>query len=172
MSQQDTNVKKLKDGLGPGAWAVLHTVAATFPDKPTTSQQRHVKQFIHRFAEFYPCQYCAEDFRESIKQNPVDTSNKEALSMWMCHRHNEVNVKLGKSSYNCDRIWEKWGASKPGGEGHISQKTEPGSNLDDLDDADDDDDFDTSFKKGDDCGFCEENMGSDRYQQLKNLLKK
>src|SRR3989338_5024200 len=77
----DNKIDSLKKSIGPNTWSLLHTIAATYPERPSTLQQKNAKQFYHRIAEFYPCGYCAKDFREAIKQHPVRTESREALSV-------------------------------------------------------------------------------------------
>ncbi len=159
------NIDSLKKSIGSNTWSLLHTVAATYPQRPSAIQQKHARQFYHRIAEFYPCSYCAKDFRDAIKQHPVRTESREALSVWVCERHNEVNEKLGKPVVNCDRIWEKWGASH----GTPSQ-------IDSFDDDDDFDDNDLDIDAGgifpDDCGFCEDTLGKENANMIKEQLKR
>jgi FAD-linked sulfhydryl oxidase len=57
--------------------------------------------FIKTLSVIYPCVYCAKDFEESVKKNPPNVSSREALSVWMCSLHNEVNAKLGKEEFSC-----------------------------------------------------------------------
>ena len=52
-----------RDQLGRRAWAVLHTMAAYYPERPTAGQQRHMTQMLDHFSEFFPCQICSVDFR-------------------------------------------------------------------------------------------------------------
>jgi hypothetical protein len=169
MTQPPRDIESLKKGLGASSWSLLHTVAATYPDKPSLVQQRHIKQFFHRVAEFYPCRYCAADFRESIKKHPVRTENKEVLSVWVCERHNEVNEKLGKPIMNCDKIWEKWGALH-------AEPLEPIDSFDSDDDIDEPNDLDMDSAgvfDDEDCGFCDDMLGKEQTammrQQLRNM---
>ena len=59
-----------KNELGRSTWNLLHTMAAYFPESPTEVEQMAVKQLILSLSLLYPCPHCAEDFRESVKNNP------------------------------------------------------------------------------------------------------
>ena len=52
-----------RDVLGRHSWTLLHTIAANVPDNPTRREQRELSQFMTTLSKFYPCQYCADDFR-------------------------------------------------------------------------------------------------------------
>ncbi|XP_068203921.1 FAD-linked sulfhydryl oxidase ALR-like [Palaemon carinicauda] len=94
--------------LGQGSWRLLHSMAAYYPVKPTVEQQEDMSTFIKIFSKFYPCQPCAEDFRDWLKNNTPDVSSRSNLSRWFCDAHNEVNVKLGKPKYDCSLIDQRW----------------------------------------------------------------
>mmetsp|Transcript_14620 Transcript_14620/g.22575 ORF Transcript_14620/g.22575 Transcript_14620/m.22575 type:complete len:176 (+) Transcript_14620:77-604(+) len=98
--------------LGRGSWDLLHSMAAWYPDTPTSDDQTSMLQFINSFAKFYPCTYCAEDFRRNLERMPPKVKSREDLCVWMCRQHNVVNKKLGKPAFPCnmedlDRRWRK-----------------------------------------------------------------
>lgn len=41
----------------------------------------------------------------------VDVSGRENFSIWVCHRHNAVNKRLGKPEFPCDyaNLKKRWG---------------------------------------------------------------
>jgi len=53
-----------REELGRNTWGFLHTMAAYFPENPTTKQQKDMNQFIRLFSKFYPCDDCAIHLRE------------------------------------------------------------------------------------------------------------
>ena len=59
-----------REELGRSTWSLLHTIAAYYPDQPTAAQQESMRQLFLSLAQFYPCEVCAEDFRESIAAIP------------------------------------------------------------------------------------------------------
>lgn len=98
--------------LGRGAWNMLHRMAATFDKAPTAARQRDVTEFFRLVGDLYPCEQCAAHFRGMLAASPVRAGSNRELSTWLCERHNEVNVRLGKPLFDCslDSLKEKYGS--------------------------------------------------------------
>ncbi|KAJ5555182.1 ERV/ALR sulphydryl oxidase [Penicillium sp. DV-2018c] len=96
--------------LGRSTWTLLHSMAATYPEKASTEHQDNMRGFLKFFSKLYPCWVCADDFQTwmahpSGRNQPRLGSRKE-FGWWMCEAHNEVNRKLGKKEFDC-RLWEE-----------------------------------------------------------------
>ena len=89
------------EALGRSTWGFLHSMAANFPEKPSSSDQGRAKQFVETMAMYYPCKHCAQDFQEDIVANPPNVSTRKDFAVWMCNAHNRVNTKLGKPVFSC-----------------------------------------------------------------------
>jgi FAD-linked sulfhydryl oxidase len=59
-----------KDALGRSTWDLIHTLAAYYPETPSADEQRQATVFFSSLAALYPCHICAEDFQESVRNNP------------------------------------------------------------------------------------------------------
>ncbi|CAG9560891.1 unnamed protein product [Danaus chrysippus] len=97
-----------KDELGRHTWGFLHSMASYFPEKPTHTQSNDMSKFFNIFAQFYPCEPCALDFKEDIAKHPPKTKSRKDLVKWLCERHNTVNIKLGKPVFDCSKANERW----------------------------------------------------------------
>ena len=94
--------------LGRSTWTLLHSIAATYPKTPTTSEQDDLRGFFKFFAKLYPCWVCAEDFQQYMKKETMQTSSREDFGQWLCRAHNDVNKKLGKPTFDCAKWEERW----------------------------------------------------------------
>ncbi|KAG9287943.1 hypothetical protein G9A89_017538 [Geosiphon pyriformis] len=101
--------------LGRSTWTFLHTMAAYYPDLPSTTQKQTMTTFLRTFSNVYPCWYCAEHLRSEMQRSPPNVENRHALSRWLCNIHNEVNLRLGKKVFDCEKTDERWKDGPPDG---------------------------------------------------------
>lgn len=94
--------------LGRGTWTLLHSIAATYPDVPSMSQQSDLLSFVKLFSKLYPCWVCAEDFQSYLGKEMPRVKSRDEFGKWLCGAHNEVNRKLGKPQFDCSQWQERW----------------------------------------------------------------
>ncbi|KAI9245106.1 ERV/ALR sulfhydryl oxidase domain-containing protein [Phascolomyces articulosus] len=97
-----------KAELGRSTWKLLHTMAAQYPEKPSSEERKALYQFFKLLSRLYPCGECAAHFQLLLKQYPPQTSSRVAASQWACAIHNKVNERLGKEIFDCSNIEEKY----------------------------------------------------------------
>ena len=96
------------EALGRSSWTLLHSIAASYPETPSRGQQSDMVSFVKLFSKLYPCWVCAEDFQGYISKHEPKVESRTSLGQWMCRAHNDVNVKLGKPTFDCGRWDERW----------------------------------------------------------------
>lgn len=90
--------------LGRAAWKVLHTTMARFPDTPTADESLALKTYVQLFARLYPCGDCARHFQQLLAKYPPQVGSRNAAAGWACFVHNEVNHRLKKPEFDCNKI--------------------------------------------------------------------
>lgn len=96
------------DQLGRETWTFLHTLAAHYPDNPTPEHQKKARVFFNLLSDLYPCNVCSEHLKDELSVNPPRTSSNLEFSEWLCEVHNEVNGRLGKPTFDCRKVLERW----------------------------------------------------------------
>ncbi|KAJ1325589.1 mitochondrial FAD-linked sulfhydryl oxidase [Microdochium nivale] len=94
--------------LGRSTWTLLHSIAATYPKTPSSSQQADLKTFLGVFSRLYPCWVCAEDFQSYMATQQIAVGSRDEFGQWLCEAHNAVNTKLGKNTFDCSKWEERW----------------------------------------------------------------
>lgn len=77
---------------------------ARFPDKPTEDDSLALKTFVQLFARLYPCGDCARHFQKLLAKYPPQVSSRNAAAGWACFMHNQVNERLKKPLFDCNKI--------------------------------------------------------------------
>src|ERR1700761_2144971 len=74
------------DRLGSSSWSLLHSITATYPERPSPQHQQDARSFISSFSRLYPCWVCAEDFQTWLKEdkNAPRGSSREEFGRWLC----------------------------------------------------------------------------------------
>lgn len=83
---------------GPHLWKSIHYIALGYPDIPSMTDKYNYKLFYESIHKILPCEKCAEHYKMSITNNPVDTflDSPKSLFEWTVLIHNEANKHLGK----------------------------------------------------------------------------
>lgn len=115
--------------LGRSSWDLLHSIAATYPEKPSEAEQSALLGLLKALPILYPCRHCAQALQEdytrrdsatttSTSSPPADAvkvseavSSKRQAMRFTCSIHNEVNERLGKPRWDCEdlrKLKERW----------------------------------------------------------------
>ena len=104
--------------LGRASWTLLHSIAATYPERASPTQQTEMKTFMRIFANIYPCWSCATDFRQWMAkpEHSLDAvvQGRKTFGDWLCEAHNDVNKKIGKRTFDCGKWEERWRTGSKG----------------------------------------------------------
>ena len=83
---------------GPHYWFVLHTVAQTYPEVPTSVTKRKYYDFIQNLPLFIPNHDIGDRLIELLDKFPVSPylDSRDSFVRWVHFLHNKINVVLGK----------------------------------------------------------------------------
>lgn len=96
------------DRLGRHTWTFLHTAAAYYPTDPPAHHRSSMLGLLNALPTLYPCSHCAQDLAIEMQRRPPRVESRGALERWLCEIHNDVNRKLGKADFDCDKVGERW----------------------------------------------------------------
>lgn len=95
---------------GSSGWSFLHYTALAYPDNPTKKDKINYKIFFYSLQNTLPCLKCALNYRQNIREIPIDKSlnSREDLFKWTVDIHNMVNNELGKENYTYEKAYNKY----------------------------------------------------------------
>ncbi len=102
-------MKLSKEELGRHTWALIHSVAASFPSVPNEENKKAVEEFLHSLSKVYPCKICSSHFKQMLYDFPIQHKSREDFVYYLCGLHNKVNERLGKPIHDCKNAFEIWG---------------------------------------------------------------
>lgn len=79
--------------------AQLHTVAAYYPERPSTEEVAAARGLFSSLLLLYPCTHCRAQLAVDMEKLPLEPAlaSRRELSLWVCQQHNFVNEALGAS---------------------------------------------------------------------------
>ena len=84
------------------AWVFLHSIADSFPSKPSDKEKKAAELFFKFCLPILlPCSLCGDHFAQETLSN-FDASCGENLSTWLYNVHNNVNVRTNKKRLDID----------------------------------------------------------------------
>ena len=86
---------------GPFFWHTIHIAALGYPQEPTYSDKKAMKEFFESLQHIIPCPICRSHYTSHMAKLPITASidSRTELFRWTVDLHNEVNEMLGKRKF-------------------------------------------------------------------------
>jgi len=95
---------------GPPTWFFLHSMTLALPEEVPKEQQLHMKNMLVALSEVLPCSLCSENWRQNMKEDPVDPhlGHRSSMVDWMIRMHNKVNALNHQPLQTRDEVLEEY----------------------------------------------------------------
>ena len=93
-------------------WNFMHTLAAYYPDHPSTKEKKHMRFFVESCADYFLIELkWAKRYNKNVEVFPPKVESRDAFMIWMCEQHNLINESIGKPIYPCTlpNLIKRWG---------------------------------------------------------------
>ena len=101
-------LKLTKPEIGRHSWALLHSMANTYPENPTEGEKKLMKKFMYGLARSYPCKVCGGHLLKMLDKKGLKIDSKKEFGEYLCNIHNIVNKVLNKTQFDCNKTFEIW----------------------------------------------------------------
>ena len=101
-------LKLTKPEIGRRTWALLHSIANTFPENPSEKDKIMMQKFLYGLARSYPCKICGGHLIRMLNKKGIKTDNRTEFINYLCNTHNIVNKVLNKTEFDCDKAFDVW----------------------------------------------------------------
>ena len=83
---------------GPSFWNVIHYVALSYPEQPTTADKDNYKKFYYNLRYVLPCDTCKNNMAKHMNFLPIESYLEDNFTLfhWTIKLHNIVNIETGK----------------------------------------------------------------------------
>lgn len=83
---------------GPSLWYKIHTLALSYPFKPTNDDIKKYYNIYTNLWTIIPCEKCSVNYKRHLQELPIKPflSSKYKLFEWTVNMHNLVNKELKK----------------------------------------------------------------------------
>ena len=85
---------------GPLGWMTLHSVATSYPEKPTQSERDLMYSWLDMFRDTITCPHCRDHFTSMLSNYrrifPNMLQSRQEFAMFTFRAHNAVNRRLKK----------------------------------------------------------------------------
>ena len=101
-------LKLTKPEIGRRTWALLHSIANTFPENPSEKDKIMMQKFLYGLARSYPCKICGGHLIRMLNKKGIKMDNRTEFINYLCNTHNIVNKVLNKTKFDCDKAFDVW----------------------------------------------------------------
>ena len=101
-------LKLTKPEIGRRTWALLHSMANTFPENATEEDKNIMKKFMYGLARSYPCKVCGGHLIKMLNKKGINMNTRKDFVNYICHIHNIVNKVLNKTEFDCEKAYDIW----------------------------------------------------------------
>ena len=98
-----------KQEIGRDTWALLHSIAASYPNEPNEEDKKQITNFLNEIANLFPCKICGNHLLRMLKKEGIHADSREELVNYICKIHNIVNKVLEKPQFDCKKAFDIWG---------------------------------------------------------------
>ena len=83
---------------GPHYWFMIHTMAFTYPNMPTSGEKKQYYNFFMSLPTFIPNKEISAKFEAILDENPLTPylTSRDSLLKWVHYIHNKINADIEK----------------------------------------------------------------------------
>lgn len=117
MTWESTNLPRQDPSVwGPAFWFAMHSMAVSYPERPSPMCRENAKKFMTSLPYMLPCEGCFEHARAYIEKHEADMdlicSSRVRFFKFFVDMHNMVNERYNKPRMTVEDAWRLYGEYK------------------------------------------------------------